>query len=70
MRYVIDRIEGGFALCEDSRRQITKLDRARLPAGAGEGSLLEIDADGGVTLAGNPELKTRLGRKMERLFNR
>lgn len=52
MFWVVDRIEGDFAVCENSRRQMKDVPRAELPPGAQPGDVLRhtragylIDAD-------------------------
>ena len=49
MRGIIDRFEGGFAVVETDGGFVN-IPREKLPAGAGEGSVLEIGPDGGASL--------------------
>ena len=45
MKVTIDRFEGDFAACEKPDRTIMNIRRGRLPAGAKEGDVLNIDGD-------------------------
>lgn len=53
MRYTIDRISGGIAVCEDENGDSVKISATELPKDAREGDLIlrkdngwSIDADG------------------------
>lgn len=43
---VIDRFEGTYAICEDKDQKFFAIETSELPAGATEGSVLEIDEEG------------------------
>ena len=43
---VIDRFEGAYAICEDKDQKYFAIDTGELPAGAVEGSVLEIVEEG------------------------
>lgn len=45
---VIDRFEGTYAICEDKDQKFFAIDTSELPAGAAEGSVLEIDEEGSI----------------------
>lgn len=45
MQLVIDRFEGGFAVCEDEKRKMVNIERSRLPSSAREGDVLTVDGD-------------------------
>lgn len=40
MKYVIDRFEGNFAVCEDEHGKMQNIDRKKLPSTAVEGDVL------------------------------
>jgi len=39
---VIDRFEGEYAVCEKDNREMTNIDRSRIPAEAREGDVLKL----------------------------
>ncbi len=43
---VIDRFEGTYAICEDKDQKFFAIETNELPAGATEGTVLEIDGEG------------------------
>ena len=43
---VIDRFEGTYAICEDKDQKFFASETNELPAGATEGTVLEIDDEG------------------------
>lgn len=43
MQLIIDRFEGGFAVCEDENRKMVNIDRGKLPPEAREGDVLYVD---------------------------
>ncbi|SCP96112.1 DUF3006 domain-containing protein [Anaerobium acetethylicum] len=59
-KLIIDRFEGGFAVCEKDDLSFIDIPVERLPRGAAEGSFLFLDADGSISL---DEAGTRLQRK-------
>lgn len=40
MRYVIDRFEGGYAVCEAENKEMINIDRKDIPSEAKEGDVL------------------------------
>ena len=44
--FVIDRFEGTYAICEDKDQKFFAIETNELPAGATEGTVLEIDDEG------------------------
>lgn len=40
MRYVIDRFEGDYAVCEDENKEIINIERTKIPSEAKEGDVL------------------------------
>ena len=65
MEYVIDRIEGNIAICENDAREQVEVNVIRLPDGAREGSTIIIDSDGLVSLAGGSSRESRIVDKMK-----
>jgi hypothetical protein len=45
MKAIIDRFEGGYAVCEVEDLSIVKIDIGKLPQSAKEGDVLEINGD-------------------------
>lgn len=45
MKYIIDRFEGDYAVCEDENKEVVDIERARIPAEAKEGDVLVIHED-------------------------
>ena len=43
MRYIIDRIEGGIAVCEDEKRNMSEIKLSDLPKGVKEGSVINYE---------------------------
>jgi hypothetical protein len=66
--YVIDRIEGDVAICEDDSREQIELNVLRLPDGAREGSVIIVDAKGVVTLGDNSARAKRIAEKIKKLW--
>lgn len=68
---IIDRIEEGFAVCQDDKGGYINVPVDLLPKGAGEGAALKA-IDGGYALDGayGAERRRTLENKMNSLFNR
>jgi len=64
---IVDRIEAGFAVCEDENRMATRIPLARLPKNIREGDCLRQTQDGYVIDTG--ETARRRARNKE-LFDR
>lgn len=45
MKVTIDRFEGEYAVCEKPDRTMLNIEKGRLPGGAKEGDILNIDGD-------------------------
>lgn len=45
MKVIIDRFEGHFAVCEKMDRTMIDIERSKLPDGAKEGDVLELQED-------------------------
>jgi hypothetical protein len=43
MKYVIDRFEGEYAICENESGEMIKIEKCRLPLGIVEGDVIIID---------------------------
>lgn len=68
MIYIVDRMEGDWAVLEDENRQMSDLPLADLPAGIREGDLLEQGPQGWTL---RPELRAqRLARNRALLEKR
>ena len=68
MRYIIDRFEGPFAVCEAEDETMVRIVRATLPAGCSEGSVIAIGVDGLWLLLNTSGKRRRLLQKMAALF--
>ena len=67
MSYIIDRFEGRFAVLEAENGEFIGVERARLPAGAGEGDVLlhrlgEFTLDREATEARRASMREKLNR--------
>ena len=69
MYYVIDRMEGDFALCEREDLVMVEIPQTMLPEGCREGSKLE-ERNGCYRLVDNTEDRARIREIMRRLFER
>lgn len=49
MRYVIDRFEGDYAVCEDENKEIINIERTKIPSEAKEGDVL-VQIENGICL--------------------
>jgi len=68
MKYIIDRFEGDFAVCENREtREMLDLNKALLPSEAKEGDLIEYE-DGKVKLLDNSELRKSIRERMKKLW--
>ena len=45
MKVVIDRFEGDFAVCEKDDRSMINIKKDKIPKGAKEGDVLDINGD-------------------------
>lgn len=46
MKYVIDRFEGDFAVCENEEGKMVNMDKKTLPLEAKEGDVIIFDCNG------------------------
>ena len=57
--FVIDRFEGGFAVCEQEDGSMVNIPNEDLPEGCHEGSVLRVGEDGGYTADLEEEARRR-----------
>lgn len=71
-RYVIDRFEGSYAICEDESKAFNKVPKYKLPLGCKEGDTLVQDSNGMFHLATHHTIGTesRIREKMNRLIDK
>lgn len=69
MKYVIDRFEGNYAVCEGPDKAMVDIPRSQLPAGAIEGSAINYDGTKYV-LVDNTADRERIRAKMSALFKK
>ena len=69
MKLIIDRLEGGFAVCEKEDLSHVNVDVRLLPDGAKEGSVIDF-SDGVYPIDEAETLKRRqtVSKKLRRLF--
>jgi len=68
MKFILDRIEGDYAVCEDyESKEMINLEKVFLPEDIQPGTLFEI-IDGVVTILPNDETHERIKEKMENLW--
>ncbi|MDR0248918.1 MAG: DUF3006 domain-containing protein [Oscillospiraceae bacterium] len=68
MTLIVDRIEGGFAVCEDDGQNTVNLPLAELPEGAREGMYLRREGAAWVPdLRAEEAARERIREKMRRL---
>lgn len=63
MRYIIDRLEGDLALCEDELKKIITIPRSQLPDGLKEGDIV-MEKEGVYT--SDPEETARQRKEMRK----
>jgi len=69
MRYIIDRMEGDFAVCEKEDSTFEHIPLQKLPKGAREGSMLVCENGAwALDLQAEQERRARLFAKQEDLF--
>ena len=71
MKYSVDRIEEGFAVCEDENGKTVNIETDKLPEGVKEGDLISVDNGEAVILAEETEARRKkLAEKRRALFER
>lgn len=68
MKYVVDRIEGMTAVCEDENRQMVEIPLHALPFEAKEGATFE-KSDDGYRVVDNTERHERIAKLMDDLWS-
>lgn len=69
MKYLIDRFEGTYAVCEDETKNIVNIPKYRLPMEAKEGDAL-IEDDGIIRIDDREtdERRKKMNQMMSKLF--
>ena len=71
LKYSVDRIEEGFAVCEDENGKAVNLEIGKLPEGVKEGDLISVDNGEAVILTEETEARRKkLAEKRRALFER
>lgn len=71
LKYSVDRIEEGFAVCEDANGERVNIEISKLPEGIKEGVLISINGDEVILLEDETEERRRkLAQKQRELFER
>lgn len=70
MKYIVDRIEGGYAVCETENMGMVNIELTCLPKGVREGSIL-TDKSGGFTFdkAEENSRRSKLNKLQNSLFD-
>ncbi|HHV71224.1 MAG TPA: DUF3006 domain-containing protein [Clostridia bacterium] len=66
MKYILDRFEGDYAVCEDENGRTTNLKRNELPSNVQEGDVLIFED--GIFIIDKEETEIRK-KEIEKLFN-
>lgn len=69
-KYVIDRFEGAYAICEDESQSMIRIPKYRLPLGCKEGDMIYKDSDNmyQIDKASTKAAEKKIKEKMSRLF--
>jgi hypothetical protein len=69
-KFIIDRFEGNYALCEDEVKASTKIPKYKLPLECREGDALILNSDGmyHIDKSETKANESRIREKMNRLF--
>ncbi len=71
LKYSVDRIEEGFAVCEDENGKAANIEIGKLPEGVKEGDLISVDNGEAVILTEETEARRKnLAEKRRALFER
>jgi|GEM_PF-47045 len=69
MRYIIDRFEGNYAVCEDENKNMVNIERNKLPLPAKEGDVLSVEGnDIKVDYDSTEARKQKIKKMMESLW--
>lgn len=66
MKFVIDRFEGEYAICEKESGELLKMERSKFPSEASEGDVITIDKNI-ITIDRNETQKRK--EKIEKLMD-
>lgn len=68
MKFVVDRVEGDYAVCENcDSKEMSNLEKAIFPEDIQAGTLFEL-IDGVVAILPNEETHERIKEKMDKLW--
>ena len=71
LKYSIDRIEEGFAVCEDENGKMTNIEISALPEDAREGDIISIENGEALILKDETEeRRKRIQQKRKDIFKR
>ena len=65
MKYILDRFEGPYAVCEDESKNMIQIPKYRLPMEAKEGDVL-VETDGIIQVDDETTIEQR--RKMKQIM--
>ena len=68
MKYLIDRIEGNIAVCEDYSGKRIEIEKSHLPEEAKEGSAILVSENGDISLVDDSERENRIAEKMKNIW--
>ena len=70
-KFIVDRIEGDFAVCESEGSGMLNIPLSVLPADIKEGSYIIKDGENFfIDLCGEETARTRIREKMDRIFKK
>jgi len=69
-KYIVDRFEGDFAICETKDKTFIKIERHKLPNNTKEGDFLIENDDGSfyVDIEATKERKKHIRKRLDSLF--
>lgn len=71
LKYSVDRIEEGFAVCEDENGKMLNINTDNLPEGVKEGDIISVDDGEAVILTEETQARRKkLAEKRKALFER
>lgn len=70
-KYILDRFEGIYAICEDENEKFIDVERRLLPPEAKEGDCLIVNEDGrfSIDIETTEDRKQRIRSKFDSLFD-
>lgn len=69
MKYIIDRFEGNYAVCEDEQGSMHDIPKENIPKGAREGNKIELIGREYVVIDNQDDL-IRISEKLKRLLQK